>query len=194
LHPKVLIINADPFFVHEQTGQGHEIIEDREMLVRGKYLFKKFLVTISELACGIASPACKTEGRAAALYRSRADGRWEVSGNVPARLANQSIPFELNATPIPQTSLDRSIGVGKEFLAQVPVSPACIVLTGVPTPNYNSAGSAAALAQALGIKVLNVSVQNLATIDHDHMTADSVKRWSNAFFDKLDPVLDGCNL
>jgi len=194
LQPKALIINADPFFLHEQMGQGHEIIHDRLMLVRGKYLFKKFLVAISELTCKIAPSACNAEGRAPSLYRSRSDGRWEVSGNFVGRLADRNTPFEPDTTPISRSSLDQSIGVGKEFLAQVPVSPACIVLTGVPAPDYNTAGLAAGLAQALGVKVLNVSVPHLATIDRNHMTADSVRRWSNAFFGELDPVLDGCNL
>ncbi len=195
LQPKALIINADPFFSHERTSIGHNIIEDRTMLVRGKYLFKKLLVAIREHACEIASPACKAEGRAAALYRSRSDGKWDVSGLLPpGDLADHNIPFEPNTTPISQSSLERPIGVGKDFLAQVPVSRACIVLTGVPTPEYNSAESAAALAQALGVKVLNVSVPHLATIDGSHMTADSVRRWSKAFFDQLDPILDGCDL
>ena len=195
LQPKALIINADPFFSHERTSIGHSIIEDRTMLVRGKYLFKKLLVAIRELTCEIASPACKTEGVAGSLYRSRSDGKWDVSGLLPPdHLADRNIPFELNTTPISQSSLDQPIGVGREFLAQVPVSPACIVLTGVPAPDYNSAGAAAALAHALGVKILNVSVPHLATIDGSHMTADSVKRWSKAFFDQLDPVLDGCDL
>ncbi len=195
LQPKALIVNADPFFSHERTSIGHSILDDRIMLIRGKYLLKKLMIVARELTCKIASPACKSEGVASSLYRSRSDGRWDVSGLLPpGHLANHNIPFVLNTTPISQSSLDQPIGVGKEFLAQVPVSPACIVLTGVPVPEYNSAEVAAALAQALGTKVLNVSIPNLATIDRNHMTADSVKRWSNAFFNKLDQVLEGCSL
>jgi hypothetical protein len=197
LHPKAIIINSDPFFSNVlgdgSGGPAMEMFGSRAPITRGKYVLKKFALEITNLACKAVPSECKPVS--IGLYRNRSDGRWAID----SYRADKSIPFTIDSTFNAKSyaklntgeKLDALIGAGKAFLSEVPISPNCIVLTGVPQPHYDNAGLTQALAQALGTKFLNVSVANLATVDGLHLTKDSANRWSNKFFGQLGQRLIG---
>jgi hypothetical protein len=93
--------------------------------------------------------------------------------------------------PDPKLVAD-AMSIGEAFLAELGVDRQCIILTGVPTPEYDTASFADTLAARLGTRSVNAVAEGLATIDRGHLNATSAERWSTAFLAKAEPVIRDC--
>ncbi|HVY33572.1 MAG TPA: hypothetical protein VG960_04040, partial [Caulobacteraceae bacterium] len=78
------------------------------------------------------------------------------------------------------------------FLAKVPVRRSCIILTGVPNPQVDAEGMAAAIGKIVGTSVVAPHVSGLSTVDQSHLNAPSAARWSEAFLAAAAPTIDAC--
>ena len=129
LHPKVIIVNADPFF----TGKGSTISDQllagtdaRTDYVRSQ--IKRLAQYVQRLTCGAQVLQRFTCGEAQTTYRSRSDGAWDVT----YYRQNRKFPVLID----PSHDLDlapRAIAVAREFIAATGLDPRCLLLTVVPS-------------------------------------------------------------
>ncbi len=186
LRPKVLIINADPFFFHWQSDQA--VAAQRTDILSILHVYaKKLGQDISRVTC----PIFGCIQRSGAVYRDKVNGRWFWRDYI---MPDKTIPFD----PATTANVDEyfphnlSVAAGRAFLDAVPVPSHCVVLTGVPTPRGNFEHVAELLGSKLGLPVINVKIPDLASLDNEHLNTDSSERWSAALSQALTPVLDRC--
>jgi hypothetical protein len=181
--PKVIIANADPFF-------GHHHSEPTTAILRGtpptwaKYLLKK-------LSIDLLSEYCKTvvvcQQPMSFVYRSMDNGFW-----IPMYFPKKVFPFEPRMGPFDQSLIDMWSKVGFEFLDITKITPECVILTGVPTPDMSTAAIANGLSAQVGVSALNVAVPDMATMDGAHLNNETAERWSAAFLAGVDPIISRC--
>ena len=187
LHPKFLVINADPFFSNVlgdgSGGDARFFFGHSAPSNHFKYILKKIAEGMSDTLCGEVPSACPNIFYD--VYRSRTDGRWDLDH----WHADKNIPFvvtpsfnpdtfaQLNVLDGTRQDLGALVRVGKEFLGTVGVPRNCVVLTGIPQPGRDNQGVAEALAKGIGTQLLNISVENMATVDGQHMAEGSADRW-----------------
>ncbi len=188
LHPRALVINANPYFSNVRATPAERILGRRAPLTRVEYLLKARAIVFAHALCARFALTCS--GPSPTIYRTRTTGHWRVGGFDTQR----TYPLAPGAKPATETQVADAARHGAEFLSALHVAPSCVVLTGIPdgTENFDAAAFAAAIAQRLGAKVLNIAVPEMQSIDGSHMTADTAARWSEAFFAQLGPLLDGC--
>jgi hypothetical protein len=186
LKPRVMVLNIDPFFRHFRSAPAMDVLDGGiESHVRG--LEKKFSQELHNWTCQNFPARCA--GTFASVYRSRLTGRWYWHDTLaPPSLA---YPFQSSPPPDPKLVAD-AMSIGEAFLAELGVDRQCIILTGVPTPEYDTASFADTLAARLGTRAVNAVAEGLATIDRGHLNATSAERWSTAFLAKAEPVIRDC--
>jgi hypothetical protein len=115
------------------------------------------------------------------------DGRWLWLSTFSD---DKSLPIS-EPIAIPQRLIDDAISVGRDFINQIGIDKACVVLTGIPT-RVSSAEAATQIAQALGVKYIEPSLSGLETIDGEHLNVESANRWSRAFLPQLQDTIRHC--
>ena len=186
IKPKVMVLNIDPFFRHFRSAPATDVLDGGiESHVRG--LEKKLSQELHTWTCQNFPARCT--GTFASIYRSPLTGRWYWHDTLaPPDLA---YPFQ-SSPPPPSTLVTDATSIGETFLAELGLDRQCIILTGVPTPEYDTAFFADTLAARLGTRSVNAAAEGLATIDRGHLNAASADRWSTAFLAKAEPVIRGC--
>lgn len=186
--PKVAVVNADPFFSTKLSAPALRIRDD-SFRARIGALRIKLAQSLREAACARLSLAFLCRGHAGAIYRSPADGAWLWQGSYTTRqratevAADPGSPLDMAADTLAQA---------RAFLAETGLAPRCLVLTSVPNSKLDAEAVAAALAEALGARLLIPRVPGLRTLDGSHLDAESAERWSGAFLAGLEPVLRAC--
>lgn len=187
LRPRVLVINADPFFASEPTPVSRAILEDRFDATHVGYLYRHWLQRAKRAWCTTreASPWCRGSGRM--TLRARTTGLWRSPSlpatRVPAR--------EERPAPAPADDFDTLVAHARAFIAASGVPPACVVLTRIPS-SFDDAARARALADAVGATWVRPTVAALTTFDDYHLDPDSARRWSAAFLPALLPTVARC--
>jgi hypothetical protein len=131
-------------------------------------------------------------GDGLAFFRSRSTGSWVWTGSID-RKAPVSYDERVDAEVLRAYTT-----AGKEFLASLPIGRECVILTMVPTVNTGiattntSAGTAKAVAGALGFPLVAPEVRDLTTFDESHLDEESAQLWSDAFFTAAAPQLRKC--
>ena len=184
LHPKLLVINADPFFSHIFKGPAQQVV-DGSASARFDYTLKRWFQSIHPALCRSLPRLCQP--KQATIYRDMRDGRWLWLSTFSD---DKSLPIS-EPIAIPQRLIDDAISVGRDFINQIGIDKACVVLTGIPT-RVSSAEAATQIAQALGVKYIEPSLSGLATIDGEHLNVESANRWSRAFLPQLQDTIRHC--
>jgi len=104
----------------------------------------------------------------------------------------RSIAFVPSEDSFDQNVIDLWSKAGNEFLKAVGTDRNCVILTGVPTPNYATSALASGLGKQMGVAVMNVSVPAMKTFDGAHLDGDTAERWSKAFIDRADLIIERC--
>ncbi len=182
LHPKVVIINADPFFIHEPRGPARGIL-DGSFMSWLEYSAKRDGLAMAPVLCKFVSVACKRQ--VPTLYREYETGRWNL---LPP---DQHKPFTLNTDPVSEANVEATAKVAEEFLTALPTPRECIILTGIPSPEYNPE-FATLLAKRLGVKSVNAVVDNMETSDGAHMQETTAIAWQRQFLLKALPTIKKC--
>jgi hypothetical protein len=185
--PKVIIANADPFFAHQPS-------EPTAAIFRGtpptwaKYLLKKLTLDLLSVLCDVAPSSCARP--TSLVYRSTVNGSWDALPTVFPQTT--AFTFEPVLDPFDQNLIDFWSIAGREFLQKTKVDRRCVILTGVPSPDYSGIALAKGMADKLDLAVINVTVPNMATMDHAHLNAETASRWSKIFLDRAGPIIERC--
>ena len=187
LKPKMMIINADPFFFHHISATGVDAMRE-DIGNRLMVYAKKWGQNISRRTC----PVFGCVERAGSIFRDRVNGRWFWRDTL---ISDKAVgPFD----PAAMKNVDnyfpheKSVAAGKAFIAAVPVRPDCMILTAVPTPQGNFQHVAEILGPPLGLPTVNTVVPNLMTVDGEHLNTDSSERWSRSVIEAMDPYIRRC--
>ena len=186
--PKLVIINADPFFQDVPSPVAAEI---------ERYPYRALLDGVDKLVfdrlrpvlCAIPSLCSATTP---STYRDRRSGQWIWRGVLaPETMVSGPItaikPIGWSEQSLPAWQAD-----AESFLEALGVPRACVLLTGVPTPATDAEGMAAALGKRLGLTVVNPAVDHLTALDDSHLSAESADRWSAAFLTAASAAIDRC--
>ncbi|MEM6986957.1 MAG: hypothetical protein AAF499_10490 [Pseudomonadota bacterium] len=187
LRPRMLVINADPFFNAEPSGISKKILAGSET-TREEYSRKQWLQGVHTALCQdradsfFATLLC---GTSPTLFRSRSDGTWIVDYYRPDR----HIAVTYNDYLLDE--LDATVEAANSFIDKVGVPRECIVLTVLPQrPTPLNFGKA--LADRLALTFYSPELDDLWTIDASHMDVESNNRWSTAFMRDIAPTLQTC--
>ncbi|HEY1391899.1 MAG TPA: hypothetical protein VFV25_00885 [Methylibium sp.] len=180
-HAKVVVINVDRIFDErispptEQILQGHDILQ--------KYEEKRSWQALHKGLCTALPAVC---GDAVAVYRERETGVWHRTG------AGRFKALEVSEGPPSNDARWAGYArLGEQFLARLPVDRSCIILTIVPTVETKR-DEARAIAQKLGLDLLEPRVDGLRTFDGSHLDGGSAERWSEAFLREAGPRIRRC--
>jgi hypothetical protein len=185
--PKLLVINADPFFGDGVSAPGREALRGRpEYLLR--LVLKMLFQRVHRAVCFIPWHACAERDRG--TFRSAKTGQWSWTD---PRVARRSIPVDPSAAkPLPQQYVDRGKAQGGPFLAAVGVRRDCIVFTATPNSLTNSMELADEMAAALNIKLILPATDGLSTMDGAHLNPASAEIWSSRLLEEIAPIMREC--
>jgi hypothetical protein len=193
-HPKVVILDASPYFTGGLGTFEQSIFQDPDAS-RKEVLKLKDFQALHERYCAGLPWAC---GHNFAYYRSRIDGHWIfpapstsiwIGGNdVP----NDKQRFPTGRTPNENLSLyPKYLESAKRLVDKLSMPTECIVITNVPGQE-DLRGLAQYIGQSLSLTVVDPDVANLDTFDRAHLTPESSRRWTEAFLQQLEPLLQHC--
>jgi hypothetical protein len=189
LQPRAIayVINLDLFFEPSESPYARAVMRDGTARTRHKQ--KRQWQQLHKPLCARLPILC---GDGLAFFRSRSTGSWVWTGSIDRKAPvsyDDSVDVEV---------LRAYTAAGKGFLTSLPIRRECVILTMVPTVNTGladvntSAGTAKAIAAALGFPFLAPEVRDLTTFDESHLDAASAQRWSDAFFEAAAPQLLKC--
>ena len=187
LRPKLLVINADPFFT-EKINDTNKKILSTTWVVKWEYSIKKWQQEMQRKVCNSDEPEFikwLLSGSGRVVYRSRKNGHWSTK----YFRKNQRIP--VGQSDRYMGILDQAVGIGEQFINELNFDKSCLVITATPQARTPSK-YAKALSQRLGITAIFPKLEGLLTIDRSHLDPQSAERWSNRFLNQLEPLLERC--
>jgi len=203
LSPRVVVINADPFFTGAYNDTfvrvlegGDERNESWQVLpawmrptVHGEHRRKRELQALQQQRCSATNGSdLWCSGNVDTLYRIAENGHWQVDFyrenlRIPVSIDKESHIIDLAAYA----------KVAQSFIGAIGVTKSCVVLTVSPRRDAPVA-YAKALANQLGVQWVAPQLNDLHTIDGSHLDPDSSERWSAAFVDEIDETVRSCLL
>jgi hypothetical protein len=187
LHPRMVIVNADPFFTGKATEASARLLAGTDGWTDYVRLqIKRLAQQVQRLTCGAHVLQRFTCGDARTIYRSRIDGAWDVTYYRETR----SFPVIVD----PSRDLDmapRAIAVAHDFIAATGLDPHCLLLTVVPS-DLATPLLAQQVAAAEGLKLIAPMPDGLFTFDHSHLDSASAERWSAQFLQEAEPLISTC--
>jgi hypothetical protein len=189
LAPELVIFDADPYFTGDESAPAHAIDDDPAGEEASARSIEAFLQS-APTYCEYLGWLC---GRTQRFYRQYSDGVIVRQGDDRVWFnKNQAGSFPITPPGPADTShypayLERA----RALLAKMHANPHCVVFTIVPNIEMDDT-FARYLADHLGAQVVAPHLDNMATMDHYHLTQDSARRWSAAFFKQLAPIAESC--
>jgi hypothetical protein len=185
--PKVLVINADPFF-SDMLSQPAEDALKGEIAFLWRLALKTLFQRVHHALCAVARNACP--GTEPAIFRSAKDGQWNWIGPyIPER----SVPIDRSQQKtIAPDELSRVGELGEKFFAAVGIERRCVVVTGVPTSDVDAVGIAEIVAATLKTRSIFPPTEGLTSVEGSHLNLASAERWSGEFVEALAPILQEC--
>jgi hypothetical protein len=185
--PKVLVINADPFFSEYLSSAARDALEGRPAFL-WRILLKSLFQRVHRGVCFVASSICPESEPS--IFRSARNGQWNWIGPY---IEEKSVPIDRSAqTTIPPHILAMAEKMGEKFLEEIGLDRQCVVLTATPNSPLDSVGIATALASSLKTSSVFPSIDGLSTLDGVHLNLASAERWSGQFVRALGPILQKC--
>jgi hypothetical protein len=185
--PKVLVINADPFFTEKLSPPARDALEGQPALL-WRLVLKLLFQRVHRVVC-LDTPYVCPESEPS-IFRSARDGQWNWIGPY---IAEKSVPIDPSArTLITQEELSMAKNLGEKFLDQIALERQCVVLTGIPNSVLDSTGIAMALAGSLRTRSIALPIDGLSTLDGVHLNLASAERWSGQFVQAMTSILQKC--
>jgi len=185
--PKVLVINADPFFSEKLSPPGLDAIEGKPAFL-WRLLLKSLFQRVNRAVCLVASDVCPESEPS--IFRSTRDGQWNWIGPyTDEKSVLIDHPAQMTISP---EELATAQKLGETFLDQIGLDRRCVVLTGTPNSVLDSTGIATALAASLRTNSIFPPVDGLSTLDTVHLNLASADRWSGQFVRAMGPILQKC--
>jgi hypothetical protein len=186
--PKVIVINADPFFVPPNilSEPAKDAIEGGPSYL-WRLMSKMAFQRVHRIICR-AVPLCPESEPS--IFRSATDGQWSWIGPY---FEEREAPVDPETEKLPpQFEIERAKTIGEMFLNRIGLDRRCVVLTGIPTNGLKSAEVAEILATALNTRFLAPKIDGIATVDGGHLNLRSAELWSAAFLEALTPIVNEC--
>lgn len=181
VRPRVLIINASPFFKGYISGIGREILDHPvKMFFQG--VVKRVVYRIHSAVCA-KEGFC--DGSRPAVYRSAANGMWQATG-----FRQENKPVRISSSDTGKADAETILNA-RHFIEDVPVDSGCVILTATPSPDTKPKTTAAVAAE-LGFSFVYPEVSGLRWFDNVHLDQESADRWSAEFLRAAEPILKKC--
>jgi hypothetical protein len=183
MHPKVVIVNADPFFSPGPQQKEQQVLDGR-IYTRYEYFERMVFDLIHTPICSVEPSSCKPSYRT--IFRSRANGGWTYK---------DTLWWSQYTQPLAETALvgdDGSTEVARDFIKNFGLDPRCVIVTAVPSSFINSYGMAHRIAGAIGSPFFVPNLNDLRSYDGDHLTKEDSGRWSKAFLEMSGPTIEKC--
>jgi hypothetical protein len=198
LKPKLVVIDADPFFNTGFSDPAKELFDEsgseidralRRVRLDWDYQRRRAFNHLQPALCAAFPRLCS--GAFKSIYRSEADGLW-VWRDVYAPAEHQSLPNE----PV-QHVLGADLAVdlhyaAEGFMERLPVPAQCVILTQVPNGLHDWKAYDLEMGRILGAPVVFPELPGLSTIDSSHLTWSSAQAWSEAFLRQADLLITRC--
>ena len=185
--PKVLVINADPFFSEKLSQPARDALEGRPGFL-WRLVLKLMFQRVHRAVCLVGSSVCPESDPS--IFRSARDGEWNWIGPY---VKEKSVPIDRPAqTTMTQEELAAASKLGDQILDQIGLDRQCVVLTGTPNSFLDSTGIAMALAAFLRTNSIFPPVDGLSTLDGVHLNLASAERWSGQFVQAMTSILQKC--
>jgi hypothetical protein len=193
-HPSVIVFDSSPYFTGG-PGAFEKALLEQPVESRERALELREFQDFHRRFCARFPWAC---GYNFAYFRSRKDGHWifpAPSGRflVGGRgVPNDNLRYPTSTRPdewIPR--YPEFLEVARKVIGKLGLPARCVVITAVPT-EVPKQGLAHYLAAGLGVTLIDPALPDMMTFDHSHLTPESSRRWTQAFLEQLQPVLDSC--
>lgn len=186
LRPRLVIVNADRFFVAGQSPWAVRVRADSRFDAWKRFHETEASHAVRRVVHRVVPHVPDLAGRQREFiaYRSRLDGTWWVSN----RFEGLAGAFDAEDDGEETLLLEHEIAAARAFRDAMAARGAQLVLTFVPTPRA-SRTRAMRMSEILGVPLVAPRLDDLATVDGSHLTRESAARFSEAFFAELEPVL-----
>jgi hypothetical protein len=189
LTPKVLIINADPFFSELLSGANLKMMKT-DNTTRWEFNAKRWMQKLQKSVCQndetwktLSDLMCS--GSNETLYREPKYGHWNTDYYRP----NKKIP--VTYTDSIKWYIDDAIPLAERFIENVGIKKSCVIVTVTPHTNTPLL-FAFEVSKKLGVLFIHPQLKELKTIDDSHLDKDSAERWSAGFLEKAGPYIETC--
>jgi len=183
--PKVVIINADPFFADILSQPAQDTLEGRAVFL-WRLVLKMLFQRVHHAVCSVA----RCPEAEPSIFRSAKDGQWNWIGPY---VADRSVAIDCSVQQkMTPEALSKAADLGEKFLDAIGLDRRCVVLTGIPTSDVDATGIAEILATALRTRSIFPPMDGLSTIEGSHLNLASAERWSGQFVEALSPILQEC--
>jgi hypothetical protein len=186
--PKVVVINADPFFSASMSAGARRLLENPG-IERANAVAKKVWHSFAHAPCadgGRSAAAWLECGTANTIYRSRTDGRWIFHGPRPFKDTLPTPTFSPDSAEFARYAVN-----AERFLKTFAMDRKCVVITLVPEGAVPES-VARNVADRIGATFIAPRLEHLGSSDASHLDTESAERWSAAFLVLLEPVLKRC--
>ncbi len=183
---KMFVLNVDDMFTDKLTGPASDVMYGRES--PNRYTQKKYWQRVHSVVCGSLGAIC---GHDMSFIRKRANGAWIFRGAdflAQTASAENSVLYD---SSIAQDRVGAYTERANAFLKGISAENECIVLMNTPG-SATSAGTVAAVAEALRLPLVAPRLEGLRTFDGSHLDVDSASRWSALFVEELAPHVRRC--
>jgi hypothetical protein len=183
LKPRLVIVNADWFFIPGVSHWAEEAMRDSDFDVlkrrfeqRAKFEARRWIHSLLPHPVGR-----DLEGSEVMVYRSVSRGDWLTQWN-------KTRPTGIHWRKAPISPAEPEIQNAKAFKAELESRGARLVLTWVPS-RIDGRHWVRRLAEEVGVPAIVPVLPELQTIDGSHLDLPSARRFSEAFLAELDPLL-----
>jgi hypothetical protein len=183
--PKLLVVNADPFFLDTMSLPAQEVINGGPEFW-WRVLLKMLFQRVHRTICLVPWHGCPELDHG--IFRSVRTGQWTES-----QIARRSVPVSPPAGDLPG-HVDRAKVLGEAFIEAIGMNRNCIVFTGTPNSLLNSMAMAEVLAATLRTRSILPPIDGLSTMDGAHLNPESAELWSSRLVEAMTPVLQECVL
>ena len=185
LRPRVLIVNAEPYFTRDTASVPAEVIRG-DQRTRWAYWRKALFQRAHRPACDLVPALCRDT--AGGIHRRIDNGEWLWQGLLVA--GDLSVPFVEREFPVEQ--VDEAGRIAAAFIQALGLNASCVIVTAVPGLSEGRRQVATRIAGAMGAQAVLPVVDGLSSLDGDHLNAASAERWSAAFLAAADARITEC--
>lgn len=178
---KLYVINVEGFFVESETPPARTVLRDSTARIR--YSVKRTWQFFHQWICRSFAAVC---GNNYVIFRSHKTGDYRVWGL--DKFKSGAISYDRTVN---RSETETEIAIAREFLRELPVSSACVILTMVPAAG-TKIDKGKAIAAALDMDLITPDVEGLLTFDGSHLDHKSAERWSQAFLQEAASRIRQC--
>jgi hypothetical protein len=183
-HPSLAVVHETGFFTGEAQRYDREALDSSTFeAAKLRMEFELAFAVRRRLHRVLPHPIGRDLGRESRiLYRSRSEGGWWMAAgrerDLPVRARSAK------SSPLPEAHRRAA----ERFRAELERRGARLVLATVPS-NLRDRGRAHALAEHLGVPIVDPEVAGLRTSDGIHLRRESARRYAEVFLSALEPYL-----